>query len=231
MFLKRQDCHIYYEIYGSGEPILFLHGNGEDHTYFQHQIEAFSNDYQVIVMDMRGHGISDFGERPLNFALFAEDVIALWNEQHIERCHVFGFSDGGNTALTLGIHYPTRCNKIIANGANLNTMGMKQWVQLTLLAQYEMTKILSFIDKEANKQLQILDLMMHQPKISIKQLQAIKSPVLVLCGSNDMIKTEHSMNIARAIPNAMLDIIPGDHFIANKQYEVVNQHVKNFLKK
>lgn len=229
MYIKREGCSLYYEVHGQGYPILFLHGNGEDHTYFKHQIQQFSDTYQVIVMDMRGHGCSDHGTQPLDFKLFAQDVIALLNHLKITACHLFGFSDGGNTAITLALLAPNRCSKIILNGANLNFSGMKAMVQAQVLLAYTASRFTAWVSRKQKQKSQILDLMVHHPQIRKEELYGISHEVLVLCGSNDMIKTKHSMQIAVCLPNGRLQILPGDHFIAFKEYEAVNIEVRKFL--
>lgn len=62
---RMMDIRLYYEKAGDGEPLILLHGNGEDGTYFKHQMEYFSKDYRVIAIDTRGHGKSPRGEKPL----------------------------------------------------------------------------------------------------------------------------------------------------------------------
>ena len=52
------DIELYYREKGSGEPFIFLHGNGEDSSYFEHQIEYFQSKYHVIALDTRSHGRS-----------------------------------------------------------------------------------------------------------------------------------------------------------------------------
>ena len=62
---------LYYEVTGQGHPLVLLHGNGEDSTYFEHQVPVFSQLYQVIAIDTRAHGRSTRGNAPLDFYLFA----------------------------------------------------------------------------------------------------------------------------------------------------------------
>ena len=79
------DIRLYYEKAGDGEPLILLHGNGEDGTYFKHQMEYFSKDYRVIAIDTRGHGKSLRGEKPFTIRQFAEDLNGFMEEQGMER--------------------------------------------------------------------------------------------------------------------------------------------------
>lgn len=228
-YMKLQDCTLYYELHGKGEPLLLLHGNGEDHRYFCHQITYFSQHYQVIVVDMRGHGQSEMGLTPLSFALFADDVKALLTYLHIAKVHILGFSDGGNTAMVFSLSYPEYVETLILNGANYHPNGMKCHVQLSIVFTYKLLSLCTmWITAWKDKQ-QIMGLMVHQPDITIAQLEMIRARTLVLVGEHDMVKESHSRNIAEVIPHAIFMKIRGNHFIANKEWQTFNPLVLKFL--
>src|SRR3954452_10622076 len=71
---KINNVTIYYEIYGQGEPLLLLHGGFCNGTYWRSIIPALAKNYQVIVMDSRGHGRSTFDDQPITYELMASDV-------------------------------------------------------------------------------------------------------------------------------------------------------------
>ena len=71
------DISLYYIEEGQGKPLILLHGNGEDHTYFVHQIRYFSRMYRVIAIDTRGHGASPRGTAPFSIRQFAEDLLSF----------------------------------------------------------------------------------------------------------------------------------------------------------
>ena len=89
------DIKLHYTEQGSGFPLILLHGNGEDHTYFVHQIEFFSRFYRVIALDTRGHGQSPRGTAPFSIVQFAKDLLAFMDQKQIKKTHILGFSDGG----------------------------------------------------------------------------------------------------------------------------------------
>ena len=111
---------------GQGEPLILLHGNGENSSYFQGQIDEFSKHYRVYAIDTRGHGRTPRGEKPFTIRQFADDLLGFMDEQQIERAHLLGFSDGGNIAMVFAIRYPERINRLILNGANLNTDALSE---------------------------------------------------------------------------------------------------------
>lgn len=93
--VRYDGADLYYASCGQGEPLLLLHGNGEDSSYFCGQIPSLKRHYRVIVMDTRGHGRSGRGEGQLNFTRFARDAAAVLDALGLSSAHVLGYSDGG----------------------------------------------------------------------------------------------------------------------------------------
>ena len=91
---------------GSGEPLILLHGNGEDGSYFAHQMEPFSRHFRVIALDTRGHGKTPRGEAPFTIRQFAEDLHGFMDAHGIDRADLLGFSDGGNIAMVFALTHP-----------------------------------------------------------------------------------------------------------------------------
>ncbi len=222
---------IYYEIYGKGYPLIMLHGNGESMLYFHNQINVFSEKYQLVLIDTRGHGQSSFGRLSLDFNLFADDVIAVMDELKIDMAHILGFSDGGNTAIALALRYPQRVRTLILNGANLYPEGLNNAVRHQIFREYILYSLLSLFSAKAKRKKEIISLMIDQPRFSEKETQSIKTPTLVIVGEHDMIKQTHTDKIAALIENAKLEILPNaDHFAARKLPHEFNAAVKRFLK-
>lgn len=214
---------------GTGEPLVLLHGNGENGDYFHHQIEAFSERYRVIAVDTRGHGGSPRGTAPFTLEQFAADLNAFLEEQEIERCHLLGFSDGANIAMLFAMSHPEKVNKLILNGGNRTPKGVKRGVQWPIYLGWAVTGLISRVDPKAKQKHELLDLMVTQPQISDWQLRRLPMPVLVAAGERDLIQEWESRAIAQAIPKGRLIILPGDHFLAEKNPEPFNQKVLEFL--
>ena len=215
---------------GRGKPLILLHGNGADGSYFEHQIDCFSADYRVIAIDTRGHGQSPRGEKPFTIVQFAEDLHDFMDENGIDQAILLGFSDGGNIALTFALKYPDRVEKMIIDGANLFPSGVKALYQWPIEIGYHIAKMFAKKSEEAKKNAEMLGLMVNEPHIDPSQLAQLKMPVLVVAGTKDMIKDKHTRLIYKSLPNARLTILEGDHFVANKNYEAFNSAVAAFLK-
>jgi pimeloyl-ACP methyl ester carboxylesterase len=220
--------HHYIEI-GTGFPLILLHGNGEESSYFVHQIEAFSTHFRVIALDTRGHGQTPRGNAPFTIRQFAEDLIGFMDRHNIEKAHILGFSDGGNIALVFAMAHPERVEKLILNGANLDASGVKRSTQIPIEIGYRIAKHFARKSPEARKNAELLGLMVNDPNVRPEELSRIQAPTLVIAGSKDMIKESHTRLIAQSIPWAELVLIPGNHFVANKNPEAFNEAVMRFL--
>ena len=211
------DIQLHYIEQGQGQPLILLHGNGEDTTYFEHQIPYFSKSYHVIAIDTRGHGKSPRGKKSFAIKQFAEDLHDFMDEKGIEKAVILGFSDGGNIALTFALKYPERVEKMIVDGANLFPSGVKPLYQWPIEIGYRIAKMFS---KKSDKALHNAEMLGH-----------LTMPVLVVAGTKDMIKDSHTRLIYKNLQNAQLSIINGDHFVANKNADAFNKVVDEFLRK
>ena len=218
-----------YEESGAGEPLILLHGNGESHRYFKNQIGFFVPRFRVIAVDTRGHGGSPRGEGPFTLGRFAEDLKGFMEEHEIAKADILGFSDGGNIALLFALKYPHMVNKLILNGANLDPKGVKASFQIPICIIYGLLSIAAPFSGRAKAKKELYSLMVNEPDIKATELAALKMPVLVVAGKNDMIKESHTREIASAIRGAELCIIEGDHYIARRKSAEFNKRVSEFL--
>lgn len=225
------DIELYNQEKGSGEPLILLHGNGEDRTYFENQMEFFQSGYRVIALDTRGHGQSPRGTKPFTIEQFSCDLYDFMKSREISKAVILGFSDGANIAMKFAIRHPGMVKALILNGGNLNAAGVKRTTQLPIEIGYRIARHFAKSSLKAKRNVEMLGLMVNEPNIDPRELSRITAPTLVICGTRDMIRESHTREIAAGIPNAELTIIRGDHFIANKHPEAFNRAVDAFLKK
>lgn len=225
---KMDTAHFYLE-QGNGEPLLFLHGNGEDSGYFVHQMDVFAEFFHVYAIDTRGHGRTPRGSAPFTISQFADDLKEFMDTHRIERAHILGFSDGGNIALTFAIRYPERVEKLILDGANLDPSGVKREEQEKIEAAYEQALEHEKEGPEAKRKAELLGLMVNDPHIPEEDLAKVTAKTLVIAGTDDMIEEAHTRAIHAGIPGAELVFIEGDHFIAEKNPEAFNRAILGFL--
>ena len=138
-YLTTSGAEIYYEQYGSGTPLLILHGNSQSLAVFYPFLRTFLPYFQVILMDSRGHGRSRLSVHTALHGFstedMADDVIALLNHLHLSSVHLLGFSDGANIGLEIACKYPERLNKLICISANASPDGLL--TPLSLAAQMQ----------------------------------------------------------------------------------------------
>lgn len=228
---------IYYEVYGTGKPLLLIHGNSGDITSMDNQIEYLKKKYKVIVADSRGHGKSELKTDSLTYTQIANDWEGLVNHLKLDTISIVGWSDGGIVGLKMGISLNCNIDKIVTMGANLRP----DTSAVNASAINEAEKMMEFITARINEKdttrpwklgKQVVGLLLNQPTIETKELSKIKAKVLVMAGDKDIIKNEHSVEIFENIPNAHLCIMPGEtHFTPKANPELFNAMVDNFLSK
>ncbi|HAT3992206.1 TPA: alpha/beta fold hydrolase [Elizabethkingia anophelis] len=223
-YIDLKDAKIYYEEYGKGQPLILLHGNNGSISDFSKQIPFFAKNYRVIAVDTRGQGRStDLTQDAYSYEKFASDLYQVIKSLNLEQVDIIGWSDGGNTALIFNYEHPEMVNRIVTIGANMNPAGVKE----TLIEQLK--KQVAGNDPKTNQRL--IQLMLNHPDIKSNQLSLITNPVLVVAGSDDVIKDEHTRLIHKLIRNSELAIIPdATHYIPFEQPEKLNELMLNFLK-
>lgn len=224
------DISLYYREKGNKEPFILLHGNGEDGSYFENQIDYFSDKYRVIALDTRGHGKSPRGNAPFTIEQFSRDLYDFMTGLEISNAIILGFSDGANIAMKFAIKHSNMVKALILNGGNLNPKGVKRTTQIPIEMGYRIASRFASKSPDAKRNAEMLGLMINEPNISPAELSKITAPTLVICGKRDMIKESHTKEIAANIPSAKLSIIKGNHFIANKRAAAFNKEVDAFLK-
>ena len=226
---------LYYETYGKGNPLMLLHGNGGNIEYMKDQIEYFSKSYNVIAMDCRGRGKSDLGKDTLTYIQMTKDATALLDYLHLDSVYLIGRSDGAIISLLMGIYFPEKVKKIAAFGANTipDTTALYPFVLSQIHKErVDAEEMIANNDTTGNWFLikQLNRLMEFQPHISGKDLQKIKSPVLILSCDRDLIKEEHTLFIYHNIPKANLCIFPGEtHWITVENPSLFNSTVEKFF--
>ncbi len=223
------NVQLHYIEQGQGHPLILLHGNGENCNYFEHQIACFSKDYRVIAIDTRGHGKSPRGKKPFTIKQFADDLYDFMDEKFIDKAILLGFSDGGNIAMEFALKHPERVERLVLNGANLSPKGVRPLYQRPIEIGYRIAKWFASKSDKAKKNAEMLGLMVNEPNTNPLELAHLKMPVLVVAGTDDMIKESHTRLIFESLPNAQLAFLKGDHFVANKNPKVFNALVKSFL--
>ena len=202
---------MYAEVYGQGQPLLIIHGNGGSINNFIYQIPYFSKKYKVIVADSRAQGKSADKGDSLSYEMMADDYAALLDAMKVDSAYVIGWSDGGINGLLLSIRHPEKVKKLAITGANLvpDTTAVPQSIWNMVMPSYRQLKGKATKNEMEMEQYKLLRLLVEQPHIPLSDLHKIACPALVIGGDHDVIKEEHTMLIYKNIPRSYLWILPG----------------------
>lgn len=223
---------MYCEVYGEGEPVLLIHGNGGSIKDFAKQIPYFSKRYKVIAADSRAQGKSADRGDSLSFEMMADDYAALLDSLKIDSSFVIGWSDGGINSLLLANRHPRKVKKLASSGANLwpDTTSLQQDFIDLVQPMYASLKIKSGRSESEESQWKLTRLMMEQPHIQVGEISKVQCPALIIGGDHDVIKEEHTMLIYKNLPKAYLWILPNSgHSTLVTYAEQFNKTVDDFF--
>ncbi len=197
---------LHYAAVGAGKPIVLVHGNGESHDLFDVEIgQLVRAGYRAYAPDSRGHGANE-RLNEYHYADMAEDMFQFIRTLSLHKPLFYGHSDGGIIGLLLAINHPGVLGAMAISGANLTPAGVDPAFQK------------EFTERNGQHPDPLVTLMLTEPHIEPRQLEAIDIPVLVTAGEYDLILPEETRRIAEHLPNAKLVIVEGeDHgsYIAN----------------
>ena len=225
---------MYAEVYGQGQPLLFIHGNGGSCNNFFKQVPYFSKKYKVIIADSRTQGKSVDPGDSLTYEMMADDYAALLDAMKIDSAYVVGWSDGGINGLLLAIRHPEKVKKLAITGANLrpdNTAIPQELLDMIEPAYTELKNKATKNEMEKTG-FKLTRLLYEQPNIADADLQKISCPTLVIGGDHDVIKVGHTLEIFNNIPKANLWILPNSgHSTPVKYADEFNKKIEDFFKK
>jgi len=213
MMVHVNNIDIWYKVSGQGSPIVLLHGNGQDHHFFRKLKRKLSESYTVYAPDSRDHGKSG-KVKYLDYMSNMEDIAEFIKVLDIKNPILYGFSDGGIVGLLLAIHHPHLIRKLIVSGANTNPDGIRRAPLALIKLAYLFTSSIK------------LQMMLTQPNITNEELNTIKIPTLVLAGYHDVIRSEHTLELAKNIPGSELKLLKGEGHASyvsktNKIYSII----------
>ncbi|MCF1714179.1 alpha/beta hydrolase [Flavihumibacter sp. RY-1] len=244
-YLLVEDATLYYEVYGTGKPLLLLHGDTFGYiTEFEQYIPILAKEFKVIIPAMRGHGKSEIGTKKYSYKLFAQDVLAILHKEEIDKIAIMGFSAGATTACYLAAYYPESIKKAVVLAGAIDTSSYKPGILNDLKSKtgdaYEQMlpelvkdrKKLMPKPNSFNELIQKLKEAWLQPVyVEEVKLKEVKCPVLIVGGDRDeYMAVENFDRIHQLIPTSQLAILPNCNHIGLLFYpEMVKLIVLPFL--
>src|SRR5215212_8241606 len=231
-YVSVNGLEMYYEIHGTGEPLVLLHGAfSAIGTSFGAVLPELAKTRRVIAFEMQAHGRTADIDRPLSIEQMADDTVAALRQLGIEEADFFGYSMGAGVALQVAIQRPEVVRKLVLASVTYNSSGLhpglmegKQNMRPEDMVgspwHEEYTRIApnpedfaTLFAKEAQMDREIQDL-------PAEAIEAIKSPTLLVIGDSDIVRLEHAVEMFRllgggvagdlaGLPNSQLAILPG----------------------
>jgi pimeloyl-ACP methyl ester carboxylesterase len=222
-YVSVNGLRMYYELHGAGgTPLVLIHGGGSTiGTNFGRVLPLLSRTRRVIAVEVQAHGHTRDIDRPFTFEQDADDVAALLDSLHLAKADILGFSNGGTTALQIGIRHPAKVNRLVIASSNYRRDGMQAgfWdfmekgTYADMPKPYETAYLKINPSQEGVHAMQSRDAkrMLAFKDIPDDAIRGIRAPTLVIVGDKDVIRPEHALDLSRTLPNARLCILPGTH--------------------
>ncbi len=238
--IEHEGARIWYATFGSGAPVILLHGGLGHSGNWGYQVPALvRNGYRAVSIDSRGHGHSTRDSRPYTYELMASDVLAVMDTLHLERAALVGWSDGACTALILAAKATARVAGVFFFACNMDPSGVKPFEATPALDRCfarhtrDYTELSATPDDFKDFVAAVTLMQQTQPNYSAHDLAKISVPVLIVQSEHDeFIRPEHAEHLARSIPNAELVVLNGvSHFAPLQRPEQFNAAILAFLGK
>lgn len=255
IIISGRDTAIHYEITGNGYPLILLHGQYMNTTMFDTFERELIQDYQLIKVDLRGHGLSDKPLR-INMDDYIEDVMNVMAELYITKAHFLGYGLGGMVAQAIAIRYPERVQRLILvsvgnepfkDSEERFRMGfvnilrtMKEKERTKLLNQYmyhDPKKVNRWMRSLKDSETSMTELETKAVKHStdgvdlLSQSHLITAPTMIVSGEHDhLIQPDHGRTLSEKIPNSSYMLFDNSgHAPMIEEKERFIQDVKRFL--
>jgi len=206
---------IWYAVFGSGPPVVLLHGGLANSNYWGHQVPALAQKYQVIVIDSRGHGRSTRSSAPYGYQLMASDVLGVLDKLGVQKAAVVGWSDGAIIGLSLAMNHPDRVARLFAFAANSDPSGVKDvdkspvFQQFVARAEKEYAALSATPTGYKQFVAEISTMWSREPNWTKADLAKIAVPTWIVDADHDeAIERENTELMAAAIPKAGLLLQP-----------------------
>ncbi len=239
-FVEHEGARIRYATYGSGLPVILLHGGLGHGGNWGYQVPALvEHGYRAVLIDSRGHGRSTQDWRPFSYALLASDVVAVMDTLHMKHAAFVGWSDGACTSLVLAANNPARVAGVFFFACNVDSGGVKPFEATPILNRCFARHTKDYVElspaPERFKDLveALSPMQQTQPNYSAADLARIDVPVMVAQSEYDeFIRLEHAEYLAESLPNAEFLLLNGvSHFAPLQRPELFNAAMLDFAGK
>ena len=208
----------YYELHGSGEPLLLLHGGLFSTELMRPIIPALAKHRQVIGVDLQGHGRTDLGSRPISLIDSGNDLNVLLQKLGHRQVDVLGYSFGGGAGLRLAVQHPDRVRRLVIVSAPYAQDGffpemLPQQAAVSgaladMMKETPMYKTYASTAPRPQDFPRLLDRMgeyMRKPYNWSADVKTLKMPTMLIYGDSDMVRPEHIVRFYQLLGGGLKD--------------------------
>jgi pimeloyl-ACP methyl ester carboxylesterase len=218
---------LYYEIHGAGEPLIMLHGGFGTFDTFAALSPALAEQYQIIGVDLYGHGRTALTERPINFAQMADDIAALIDHLGLEKASVLGYSLGGAIALQTAICHPAQVHKLIIISTPFKRSGWHPEIQTGMASiapeffigtpMHDAYKKIAPKPDDFTRFVASMKKGMSQDYDWTADVSTLQSPTLIIAGDADALPPSHAAEFFQLLGGGTKDAgWNGEHLIPSQ---------------
>jgi pimeloyl-ACP methyl ester carboxylesterase len=217
-YVPANGINYYYEIHGSGAPLLLLHGGLGSIGMFEPDLPALAKEHQVIAVDMHGHGRTALGDRPIRPTDIADDLAVVLQKLGYQQVDAMGYSMGAAVAFRLAVQHPSAIRKLVLVSAAFSQDGFypemlpqQAMVGAAMAEQMKQTPMYQSYAKVAPKPEdfpRLLDRMgewMRTPYDWTDDLKKLTMPVMLVWGDSDMMRPEHMIKAYQLLGGGLKD--------------------------
>jgi pimeloyl-ACP methyl ester carboxylesterase len=212
--VKVNGMQMYYEVSGSGEPLIILHGAYMNIPTMGAIIPELAKTHRVYALELQGHGRTTDIDRPITYPNLADDVAAFMDAVGLKKADVFGYSMGAATGLQFAIRHPEKINRLVAASAAYDAQGWQPEFKAMiptmtpdmlngtpLPAEYRKLAPNPNGFPELARKLIALE---KEPMAWEADVKALKTPVLIIAGDADVSMLEHNVALFRLLGGGMM---------------------------
>jgi pimeloyl-ACP methyl ester carboxylesterase len=230
----------WYAEHGDGEPLVYLHGGFSSSRELAPVLGSYAARFRVFTPDRRGHGRTPDVPGPFTYEEFAADAIAFLEEVVGGPAHLVGFSDGAITALHVALARPDLVRRLVLISGQYHQRGLLPAFFHGPDAVAELTASplgAAYAEESpdgaehfAVVAAKAIENALTGPTLAAEQLAGVPVRTLVMCGDDDAVSMEHTVELYRSLPVAELAVVPGtSHVLIMEKPALVTQLVLDFL--
>ena len=217
-YAKVNGINLYYEIHGTGRPIVALHGGLGSGEMFAQVMPQLTAHHQVIAVDLQGHGRTADIDPPTDVRLMADDVAALIDHLELVKPDVVGYSLGGGVALQVAVRHPDKVERLVIVSANVRRDAippemLAQQGQVTAVAaefmkdtpMYEVYHRVAPRPEDFPKLLEKLGAYMAKDFDFSEDVRGLQMPTLIMAADADMAPPSHYVEVFKLLDGGLRD--------------------------